>query len=138
MVDSRNDIKSFQTDRFISGIEVRERSMPFTKVRSIMKEKKIGNKALAERTGIPLSTINNIVYGYITNPSLESMRAISIALDCTLDDLAENVEAASSDLDLAIEMLKRRPELVELVKAATAIDTDAVVSLITVIGFYKK
>lgn len=112
--------------------------MPFTKVRSIMKEKKIGNKALAVRTGIPLSTINNIIYGYTANPSLETMRAISIALDCTLDDLAENVEEASSDLDLAIEMLKRRPELVELVKAAAPLNKEAISSLITVVGFYKK
>lgn len=112
--------------------------MPFTKVHAIMKEKKIGNKALAERTRIPLNTINNIIYGYTANPSLETMRTISIALDCTLDDLADNVEDSSSDLELAIEMLKRRPELVELVKTAAPLNKEAVSSLITVVGFYKK
>lgn len=40
---------------------------------------------LCEKSGVPLDTINNIVYGRITNPSIESLSKIAIALDTSLD-----------------------------------------------------
>lgn len=42
---------------------------------------------LFEKSGVPLDTINNIVYGRITNPSIESLSKIAIALDTSLDHL---------------------------------------------------
>lgn len=42
---------------------------------------------LCEKSGVPLDTINNIVYGRITNPSIESLSKIAIALDTSLDHL---------------------------------------------------
>lgn len=40
---------------------------------------------LCEKSGVPLDTINNIVYGRITNPSIDPLTRIAIALDTTLD-----------------------------------------------------
>lgn len=42
---------------------------------------------LCEKSGVPLDTINNIVYGRISNPSIESLSKIAIALDTSLDHL---------------------------------------------------
>lgn len=42
---------------------------------------------LYEKSGVPLDTINNIVYGRISNPSIESLSKIAIALDTSLDHL---------------------------------------------------
>jgi|SRR5665648_244603 len=59
-------------------------------IKNLMEQNKIGNKELAEKSGIPLRTINNIISGVTENPTLETMRAISKVLGCTLDDFAEN------------------------------------------------
>lgn len=40
-----------------------------------------------ERSGVPQDTINNIIYGRISNPSVEALGHIAIALDTTLDYL---------------------------------------------------
>lgn len=42
---------------------------------------------LYEKSGVPVDTINNIIYGRIANPSIESLGKIAIALDTTLDYL---------------------------------------------------
>lgn len=40
---------------------------------------------LFEKSGVPLDTINNIVYARISNPSIDSLSRIALALDTTLD-----------------------------------------------------
>ena len=40
---------------------------------------------LYERSGVPLDTINNIVYGRTTDPRIESLAKIAQALDVSLD-----------------------------------------------------
>ncbi|MDD7347218.1 MAG: helix-turn-helix transcriptional regulator [Clostridiales bacterium] len=52
-----------------------------------MKKKDIGNKDLSILTGIPLRTINNILGGITTSPTVENVRLIARALGCTIDDL---------------------------------------------------
>lgn len=90
-------------------------------IRRIMKEKKIGNKALSELSGIPLGTLNKIIYGDTSNPTLDSMQAIAKALGCTLDDLvAEDYDTGyyldSEAAQMAQEMYDR-PELRTLFSA---------------------
>lgn len=60
------------------------------KIKRIMKEKNIGNKTLAEMSGLPLGTLNKIIYGDTKSPTLDNMQAIARALGCTLDDFVEN------------------------------------------------
>lgn len=62
-------------------------NMSTLRIRSIMKEKGIGNKQLSELSGIPLGTLNKIIYGETSSPSLDNALAISKALGCTIDDL---------------------------------------------------
>jgi len=52
----------------------------------IMKKRHMGNKELAEASGIPIGTLNKIIYGETKSPTLDNMQAIAKALDCTLDD----------------------------------------------------
>lgn len=40
---------------------------------------------LCERSGVPLDTINNIVYGRTSDPRMESLAHIALALDVSLD-----------------------------------------------------
>ena len=89
--------------------------MSVIQLKKIMKQKKIGNKALAEASGIPIGTLNKIIYGETTNPSLDTMKALSIALDCTLDDLLNDNFEQGHYIDHEIadiaQELYDRPEL---------------------------
>lgn len=66
------------------------------RIKKIMDIKGVGNKELSERSNIPLGTLNKIIYGDTKNPSLDKMRAIAIALNCTLDDF---IDSSSSSVD---------------------------------------
>ena len=60
------------------------------RIKQIMKAKGIGNKALAEMSGLPLGTLNKIIYGDTKSPTLDNMQAIANALGCTLDDFVDS------------------------------------------------
>lgn len=62
-----------------------------------MDKKKIGNKELSSISGVPLRTISNILSGITVNPTLETIRALAHALDCTLDELAEEMKDNSNE-----------------------------------------
>lgn len=104
-----------------------------------MKSKKIGNKALAEKSGIPLGTLNKIIYGDVENPSLETVRAIAKSLDCTLDDLAEGYsDKVDSELEKSIQLLRCRPELVKLVVAAANNSREEITSITNLLSTFKR
>lgn len=48
---------------------------------------KIGNKDLSLKSGVPLRTINNILDGTTTNPTIDNPIAIVHDLNCKVDDL---------------------------------------------------
>lgn len=52
----------------------------------------IGNKELSKLSGVPLRTVNNILSGLTANPTLETVKAMAHALNCTLDDVAEDMQ----------------------------------------------
>lgn len=64
--------------------------MEAEKLRMIMKRRQVGNKELAQRSGVPLGTLNKILYGDTKSPSLDTMQALAAALDCTLNDFSES------------------------------------------------
>lgn len=113
--------------------------MNVTLIRQLMREKKIGNKALAAKSGIPLGTLNKLIYGYTENPSLQTMQAIADALGCTLDELADNGLAFNkSEWDEMITHMRRKPELVDLVQVAKAASTDEITSITAMIRSFQK
>lgn len=52
----------------------------------------IGNKELAEKAGVPLRTLNNILYGITDNPTVTAITGIAHALGCSIDELVEDME----------------------------------------------
>lgn len=64
-------------------------------IRERMKAKGIGNKTLAELSGIPLGTFNKIIYGETLNPTIDNVMAIAHALECTVDELIEEADSRS-------------------------------------------
>ena len=63
-----------------------------TVIKRRMKQANMGNKELAEKAGIPLRTLNNILYGITTNPTVTAITGIAHALGCTIDELVEDME----------------------------------------------
>jgi transcriptional regulator with XRE-family HTH domain len=68
-----------------------------TVIKDKMNLKKIGNKELSEKSGVPLRTINNIVRGITQNPTLDTMSAIAKTLDCILDDFSDDPKEQIKD-----------------------------------------
>jgi len=60
-------------------------------IRRRMSQLNIGNKELSERSNVPLRTVNNILLGITSNPSVNIIMEISKALNCTVDDLVNDM-----------------------------------------------
>lgn len=67
--------------------------MGLERIKEIMKAKGITQDELAEKSGVPKSTLSKITAGINTNPTLETVKAIVSALGCTLNDLDDTVLA---------------------------------------------
>ncbi|MBK5247130.1 MAG: helix-turn-helix transcriptional regulator [Peptostreptococcaceae bacterium] len=102
-----------------------------TVIKDKMNLKKIGNKELSEKSGVPLRTINNIVRGITQNPTLDTMSAIAKTLDCILDDFSDAPKEKNKDdycltpetVDLAREICDNS-ELRILLDAARTINPE--------------
>ena len=57
------------------------------RINEIRKKKKIGIDQLCEKSGVPKGTLSKITAGITTSPTLDTVKAIARALECTLDDL---------------------------------------------------
>lgn len=93
-------------------------------IRKYMQLKNMTNKQLSEESGVPLKTVSNIVTGATDNPTLETMKALTNALDCTLDDIAYDVDKPDNgyfydpeSAEIAQE-LHDRPELKVMFKTS--------------------
>ena len=51
------------------------------------KKFKLTNDIIAERSGLPVTTISRITSGQTKSPKLENVRKIAEAIGCTLNDL---------------------------------------------------
>lgn len=107
-------------------------------IRLKMKEKNIGNKALSEKTGIALGTLNKIIYGESTNPTLSNVKAIARALDCTLDDLILSEEPLDERSQSIFYKIKKDKALFALVSACCDVDKDTIPILLALVEKLKK
>ena len=64
--------------------------MDYEKILRIMKEKKISNQALSNLSGVPLGTLNKILYGITKEPSVNAIQNIANALGYTLNDFVSD------------------------------------------------
>ncbi len=87
------------------------------------------NPQLSELSGIPIGTLSKITAGIIDNPKLETVRALAKALNCTIDDFAdenprEQEEFTISDAEkLLILSYRNTPQMQEAVNKLLGIDT---------------
>ena len=103
-----------------------------------MKAKNIGNKTLSDMSGLPLGTLNKIIYGDTKSPTLDNMQAIAKALGCTLDDFVEdpterNEYYIDPEVAAKAQEIYEDPELRVLLDAKRDLspeDLDAVVNII--------
>ena len=109
-------------------------------IRAIMKDRKIGNKKLSESTGIPIGTLNKILYGDTKDPSINTILAISQALGCNVEDfyIGESIILKphySDEVAFIANELHANQELLTLMSAASKLDDE---SLKTVTDLVKK
>ena len=71
--------------------------MGLEKITMIRKNKGMTIEELSELSGVPLSTLKKISAGITTNPNLETVKAITHALGCKLDDLDDDIEKAPAN-----------------------------------------
>jgi len=58
-----------------------------TRLRNLMKEKNISINQLERTPGVKTSSVQNIIYGRSRNPGVKTLRAITDALGCEVEDL---------------------------------------------------
>mgnify|MGYP002626528796 CR=1 FL=1 len=68
--------------------------MGLERINQLKKEKRLTNARLAELSGVNLSTLDKITGGFNTNPTLETLRALARALECTPGELLDEGPAA--------------------------------------------
>lgn len=64
------------------------------KIRSKMLEQGISAHALEKKAGLRPSSVHNILQGKSKNPTLHTIQALSHALGCSLDEMAQDKQAA--------------------------------------------
>ena len=85
-------------------------ALNINKIKKVMESQNIGNKDLSKKADVPLRTINNILGGITSNPTIDNLMAIAHALGCRVDDFLEteqevNTIAAHHDGDWTQEEL---------------------------------
>lgn len=66
---------------------------------TLMKERGYNTAKVAELTGLSVSTVNKIMYGVTTNPTVENLRKITSLLGCKIDDLLEEPQTIAAHHD---------------------------------------
>jgi len=109
------------------------------KILKIMKEKGINSKQLSELSGIPVSTVNKIIYGITREPSVNAVMAIAHALDCTLDELLDEdkKETERDELTEYLDELHKRPEMKILFKVAKKATKEDIEKAVKIIEMFK-
>lgn len=72
-----------------------------SRINEIRKAKNLSIDELCDRSGIPKGTLSKITAGITTSPTLDTVRAIANALNCTLDDLDDSSLGSKKSPDAA-------------------------------------
>lgn len=106
------------------------------KLNELKNSKNFTAKNIAEKSGIPKSTIEKIFGGFNKNPTIDSLQKIAKVLDCGIDDFIEFDQEPSSPFytDRIIEKLSyslyEKPELKLLIQKAQYLSVDDINLLI--------
>lgn len=82
------------------------------KIKTRMTEKRHTVASLEREAGLKVHAVRNILLGKSKNPSADTLKAISIVLDCTVDDLLSDAEGFEGNKENKHNDLKiENPEL---------------------------
>ena len=99
----------------------------------------ISNKDLAERTGLPVTTISRICSGSTKNPTLNTVRLLAKALDCPVEELLDYTDGVApyfldeTTASLAQE-LKKNKELKLLLETTKDLSTENLQTVIDLVN----
>lgn len=65
--------------------------MGLEKINAYKKKNHLTTEELAEKSGVPVGTLNKILTGATKDPKLETLKALARVLGCTLDDFDDGV-----------------------------------------------
>ncbi len=74
-----------------------------TRLRTLMKERNISINQLERSPGVKASSVQNIIYGRSRNPGVKTLRAITDALGCEVEDLFNGTELSPLKLTSVID-----------------------------------
>lgn len=72
--------------------------MEINKIKKYMKEKKITQVELSEKSGIPLGTLRNIFSGRVPAPRIDTINAITKALNLEFDIPLNNIDLSGMQI----------------------------------------
>ncbi len=101
-------------------------------------------KEIAERTGIPKSTVEKIFGGFNKNPTIDSLQKIADVFECNIDDFLdyENEPVLPFYTDRTIvkcsEYILENPKLKILLESAKNLDDESLSLLIDISKRFEK
>lgn len=108
------------------------------RLQALKAKKNLSVKKIAELSGVPESTVSRILSGQTADPGFEAVKAIVIAMDGSLDELAGIAKPEVSAVDALQEQLvkseerERRAERKQYVLFAVVIVLFAILLYITI------
>ncbi len=82
------------------------------------KKFKLTNDIIAERSGLPVTTISRITSGQTKSPKLENVRKIAEAIGCTLNDLISETYYSNEETSELAQEIHDNPDLRILLDAS--------------------
>ena len=113
------------------------------KIRLYKAKLDISNKDLAERTGLPVTTISRICSGNTKSPTLNTVKLLAKALDCSAEELMDYTDGVApyffdeKTAALAQE-LKVNKELKDLLDLARDLSPEDIKTVIDMINMLKR
>ena len=72
-------------------------------INKIKKDRGLTSKQLAEKSQVPVGTLNKILNGQTKNPAYETIFAIANALDCSVDIFCNDIKQTNTSSELSNE-----------------------------------
>ena len=77
--------------------------MGLEKINQLRKAKELTSKQLSEQSGVPLGTLNKILSGTTKDPKLETLKAITKVLGCSLDDFDDSKVLFGNKIEITLK-----------------------------------
>lgn len=103
--------------------------MGLEKINEYKKKLGLTTEELSKRSGVPIGTLNKILSGQTKDPKLETLKAISRVLGCTLDDF-DDVRKKEPNYDDVEQLIARngkqmsKDQKLRLIQLLSEIDLD--------------